>query len=316
MALHAARTFAADVAGNTGVSHPFQFTTQNDQRPNGTGATRFAKLTASFRDGRGARTTSTVRYGRTRTVVGRLTGSDGAPIGGAQIDVASTHLRTGADTTACRPDHDRSGRALRLPRRVRAVAIDRLQLPGLFARSGKCRHRYRPTPGPTANSVECHPQAFEERGAGHVPRQIAVRSWARRRFGGPIRPGWRSAVANTGRIYAHGQGRTVRASIPLSHGDWTCAVPLQRTDSAPIRISVHRWCFERDASDCAGLTRVCRRGRAGSLGDIRSLCDLPALAAAGGCARRAGRRAAGAGGRRSAGGACGASRGAARRGVG
>jgi hypothetical protein len=75
---------------------------------NGTNASSPASLTLTWKGSRGSHLTSA--YGRTHTILGRLTGAGGAPIGGAQIEVlarpsysgaaaAITPVRTAADGT-------------------------------------------------------------------------------------------------------------------------------------------------------------------------------------------------------------------------
>jgi hypothetical protein len=59
--------------GNPGVPGP----------PNGTNASAAASLEVGWKDARGKRLTS--RFGRGQTIVGRLTASDGQPIGGAEV---------------------------------------------------------------------------------------------------------------------------------------------------------------------------------------------------------------------------------------
>ena len=85
-----------DVAGNRGVSSPFEFATRNGLVANGVNATRFAKLSAWFAGRSHRRTSTTVRYGGTATIRGRLETADGAAIPNAVLDVGATHLRTGA----------------------------------------------------------------------------------------------------------------------------------------------------------------------------------------------------------------------------
>jgi hypothetical protein len=66
--------------------------------PNGTNASAQASLAVGWK---GAKGTQLDRgYGRTETIVGRLTGPGGAPIGGARVDVLTTPDYTGAHTAA------------------------------------------------------------------------------------------------------------------------------------------------------------------------------------------------------------------------
>jgi hypothetical protein len=63
-------------------------------QPNGANASTEATLTAHWKGTRNERLTSS--YGRADTVVGRLTGPRGVPIGGAQIDLFAGPSYTGA----------------------------------------------------------------------------------------------------------------------------------------------------------------------------------------------------------------------------
>jgi hypothetical protein len=66
--------------------------------PNGTNASDQASLAVAWKGSRSARLVSP--FGRSRTVLGRLTGPGGVPISGAQIDVQATPSFTGATTAA------------------------------------------------------------------------------------------------------------------------------------------------------------------------------------------------------------------------
>jgi hypothetical protein len=68
----------------------------NDKEPNGVGASRVAKLTASFRSRGRHRAERLVRFGKRATVVGRLVDGAGAPIRGAVLQVNSRIDRLGA----------------------------------------------------------------------------------------------------------------------------------------------------------------------------------------------------------------------------
>lgn len=82
---------------------------------NGTNASARATLTVGWKGSRGKRVTR--GYGRTETIVGRLTGPGGVPIGSAQIDLLATPNFTGARTSAMASSHTgANGRfAVRLP---------------------------------------------------------------------------------------------------------------------------------------------------------------------------------------------------------
>jgi hypothetical protein len=65
--------------------------------PNGSSASSDATLTAHWQGSMSARLTSA--YGRTQTIVGRLTGPAGVPIAGAQVDLVATPAYAGAKPT-------------------------------------------------------------------------------------------------------------------------------------------------------------------------------------------------------------------------
>jgi hypothetical protein len=75
-----------DPAGNSAPVLDREITVDNPGVPgpaNGTNASAAASLEVGWKDTRGKRLTS--RFGRQQTVVGRLTASDGQPIGGADV---------------------------------------------------------------------------------------------------------------------------------------------------------------------------------------------------------------------------------------
>jgi hypothetical protein len=86
---HSIQIAAIDAAGNATVSDAVAVTTLNGATPNGAGATRRAHLAAAFaaRRSRRASHRATIGFRGRRTVTGRLTDADGAPIAGAVIDV-------------------------------------------------------------------------------------------------------------------------------------------------------------------------------------------------------------------------------------
>jgi hypothetical protein len=90
-----------DAGGNRTESTPVTVTVRNPGAANGAHASRFARLEAWFetRSSR-HRTSATVRYGRTRAIVGRLIDEAGAPISDATLDIAATAARPGATTRA------------------------------------------------------------------------------------------------------------------------------------------------------------------------------------------------------------------------
>jgi hypothetical protein len=90
-----------DAAGNSGTVLDRNVTIDNPPPPggpNGTNASPQAALAVAWKATRHARLTSA--FGAAHTVVGRLTGADGMPIGAAQVDVLSTLDYAGAVTAA------------------------------------------------------------------------------------------------------------------------------------------------------------------------------------------------------------------------
>jgi hypothetical protein len=107
-----------DAAGNAATVLDRNVTIDNASPPggpNGTNASPSAALAVAWKATRGERLAS--GFGRAQTIVGRLTGASGVPIGAAQVNVTSTPDYAGARTAAMasvRTDAD--GRfALRLP---------------------------------------------------------------------------------------------------------------------------------------------------------------------------------------------------------
>lgn len=107
-----------DAAGNAATVLDRTVTVDNPPPaggPNGTNASAQAALAVSWEATRSQRLASA--YGRAETIVGRLTGADGVPIGAAQVNVLSTSDYIGARAAAMasvRTDAD--GRfALRVP---------------------------------------------------------------------------------------------------------------------------------------------------------------------------------------------------------
>jgi hypothetical protein len=90
-----------DAAGNAATVLDRNVTVENTPPPggpNGTNASASAALAVAWKGARGARLAS--GFGRTETIVGRLTGAGGVPIGGAQVQVSSTADYAGASMTA------------------------------------------------------------------------------------------------------------------------------------------------------------------------------------------------------------------------
>jgi hypothetical protein len=95
---HALQIVAVDAAGNRTASPPVTVWIANGASPNGTGASRSAKLVAAFESSRrrAGRDHATVPFGGTRAIRGRLIDRRGAPIVGARLDVLATNRRAGA----------------------------------------------------------------------------------------------------------------------------------------------------------------------------------------------------------------------------
>jgi hypothetical protein len=98
-----------DAAGNTATVLDRSITIANPQPsgggtpnagggPNGTNASARATLAVGWKGARGAGLIA--GFGHVQTIVGRLTGAGGAPIGSAQIDVLATPDYAGANTAA------------------------------------------------------------------------------------------------------------------------------------------------------------------------------------------------------------------------
>ncbi|HEV3035761.1 MAG TPA: hypothetical protein VGX72_13340 [Solirubrobacteraceae bacterium] len=90
-----------DVAGNAATVLDRTFTVDNQPPPggpNGTNASAQAALAVSWQATRSQRLAS--GYGHAETIVGRLTGADGVPIGAAQVNVLSTSDYVGARAAA------------------------------------------------------------------------------------------------------------------------------------------------------------------------------------------------------------------------
>ena len=107
-----------DAAGNAATVLDRDLTIDNPPPPggpNGTNASPQATLVVAWKRVRSERLTR--GYGHAETIVGRLTGPGGVPIGGAQIDVASTPDYAGAKAAAmASPRTGADGRfTLRLP---------------------------------------------------------------------------------------------------------------------------------------------------------------------------------------------------------
>ena len=105
--VRAVQVALVDAAGNRTLSAPMGVHVRNDKGPNGTGATRAAKLTARFRGRR--RVVRRVGFGRTAVVKGRLRDSAGTPIGGARLQVHSRLDRLGARERDAQPRQNASG---------------------------------------------------------------------------------------------------------------------------------------------------------------------------------------------------------------
>ncbi len=132
-----------DAAGNAATVLDRDVTVENAPAPggpNGTNASPSAVLAVAWKGARGGRLAS--GFGQTETVLGRLTGAGGAPIGGAQVNVAATPDYAGARTaTIARVRTQADGRfVLRIPpggasRTLRFSYSDQLDAPPVASRT-------------------------------------------------------------------------------------------------------------------------------------------------------------------------------------
>ena len=90
---HRFQVALVDAAGNRALSDPVSVIVRNAKHPNGTGASRVARLGARFR-GRG-RSERLVEFGKSAVVKGRLVDGSGTPIGGATLQIHARLDRLG-----------------------------------------------------------------------------------------------------------------------------------------------------------------------------------------------------------------------------
>ena len=94
---HSIQVALTDVAGIRTLSAPVDVEVRNRGVPNGAGANEFARVDAWLATkGSARRSAGVVPYGRTRSIIGRLTTAEGAPIVGAALDVSATTGRPGS----------------------------------------------------------------------------------------------------------------------------------------------------------------------------------------------------------------------------
>jgi hypothetical protein len=93
---HSLRLFVRDVAGNQAQTDPVSVVIRNGGQPNGVNATGAAKLQAWFKSNQAHRATATVAFNARRTVEGRVTTSDGRPIGAAVLQATAQATRPGS----------------------------------------------------------------------------------------------------------------------------------------------------------------------------------------------------------------------------
>jgi hypothetical protein len=196
---HAVQIVAIDSAGNRTASSPVNVWIANGAAPNGEGASRRARLVASFksRQRRTGRTRATVPFGTSRAIRGRLTDARGAPIAGARIDVMVKHRIPGASVehegfATTRADGrfryvPRRGASRRLQLAYRAFSLDpepsatvALTLdvragvtldvrPRRTSSRGTIRFRGRLLGGPARSGVQVALYAVGRRGRSRVP---------------------------------------------------------------------------------------------------------------------------------------------------
>jgi hypothetical protein len=94
---HRVQVALVDAANNRTLSDPVSVSVRNDKQPNGTHASRVAKLTASFRLRGGRRALERrIAFRRRAVVAGRLVNGARQPIAGAELRVLSRIDRLGA----------------------------------------------------------------------------------------------------------------------------------------------------------------------------------------------------------------------------
>jgi hypothetical protein len=96
---HKIQVALIDAGGNRTLSEPATVRVANAGLPNGTGASRFARIESWF-DTKGSkhRTEAVVSYRHTRGITGRLLDEHGAPIAGAVLEVNATTDRPAGAT--------------------------------------------------------------------------------------------------------------------------------------------------------------------------------------------------------------------------
>jgi hypothetical protein len=93
---HLMNAFATDVSGNRGLSTPFRVTTRNASYPNGFGATRAVRLTATLTTAKGNRVAHPLAYGARAEVRGTLSTAAGLAIPEARVEISMRTTRPGA----------------------------------------------------------------------------------------------------------------------------------------------------------------------------------------------------------------------------
>jgi hypothetical protein len=93
---HVVQTFATDVSGNRATSSPFVIATRNGSVPNGIGADRAARLTASIVGRTGKPIRGALRFRRSVVLQGSLSTFAGTPIAGATLDLHTRVARPGS----------------------------------------------------------------------------------------------------------------------------------------------------------------------------------------------------------------------------
>jgi hypothetical protein len=186
-----------DAAGNRTLSEPVAVLVHNDKDPNGTTASRAARLTARFRGGR--HSVRRVAFRKTAMVTGRLADRAGTPIGGARLQVYARLDRLGAPerpvaTVKTRPNGRYRWIAPRGPSRFIRVA-----------------YRTYGSDAADAASVEVK-LAVRARIALHIkPRRVANRgriTFRGRLLGGPGKAG--------AQVTIEAVGRDVRSRVPVT----------------------------------------------------------------------------------------------------
>jgi hypothetical protein len=107
---HQVSAFATDVGGNRSASPAITITTRNVSFPNGTRATRAARLSVELTTPNGRRIAHPLSYGTRAELRGRLLSSAGEPISSARVDISARSTAPGASSEVRYATTDGDGR--------------------------------------------------------------------------------------------------------------------------------------------------------------------------------------------------------------